>query len=169
MPDTPNYEFLKPVLGDELYAQVAGKLGEAQGVTLANVADGSYVAKATYDADIAARDTKVTALTNDLAARDKTIADTRKRGMVVEKLRAEGARNPEMAVRLLDLESVAEKDGKLTGLDDQLKALKASDAYLFAAASGVRAGVMGGATGAVGEAGNQQINDMIRRASGRID
>ena len=43
--------FLKDILGDELYAQVAAKL-EGTDIKLANIADGSFVDKATYDADI---------------------------------------------------------------------------------------------------------------------
>ena len=43
--------FLKEILGDELYEQVIAKL-EGTEIKLANVAGGSFIDKATYDADI---------------------------------------------------------------------------------------------------------------------
>lgn len=43
----------------------------------------------------------------------------------------EQARNPKAVRALLDTESIQYKDGKLIGLDEQLKGLKESDAYLF--------------------------------------
>lgn len=42
-----------------------------------------------------------------------------------------GARNAKAVSSLLDLDSVEVKDGQLTGLDDQLKALRESDGYMF--------------------------------------
>ena len=36
MPDTPNYDYLKPVLGEELFGQFAEKMAAAQGIQLAN-------------------------------------------------------------------------------------------------------------------------------------
>ena len=51
MSDTPNYDYLKPVLGEELFGQFAEKMAAAQGIQLANVGDGAYIPKAKYDAD----------------------------------------------------------------------------------------------------------------------
>ena len=43
------YEFLKPILGDELFAQFEEKMQGATGITLANIADGSHIPKAKFD------------------------------------------------------------------------------------------------------------------------
>ena len=51
MSDTPNYDYLKPVLGEELFGQFAEKMAAAQGIQLANVGDGAYIPMARYDAD----------------------------------------------------------------------------------------------------------------------
>lgn len=191
-----DYDFLKPVLGDELFAQFAEKMGAAQGVTLANIADGSYIPKAKFDtertakgtalqrvtqlekeletekqsgADTTALQQQIDKLTQDVAARDKTIADIGKRGKVLERMRADGFRNPDTAIRLIDMEKIGEdKDGRMTGYDDQLAAIKKSDPYLLGTIPGGRAGVLGGAAGAAGPDDNQQINNALRRASGRM-
>lgn len=43
------YDFLKPVLGDELFSQFEEKMSGAQGITLVNATDGSYIPKAKLD------------------------------------------------------------------------------------------------------------------------
>ena len=63
-------EFLKEVLGDELYNQVAAKLKGNDKIKLANLADGGYVGKEKFDAS----ETTVTDLRKQLADRDKAIA-----------------------------------------------------------------------------------------------
>lgn len=191
-----DFDFLKPVLGDDLFAQFAEKMGAAQGVTLANIADGSYIPKAKFDtertakgtalqrvtqleheletakqsgADTTALQQQIDKLTQDVAARDKTIADIGKRGKVLERMRADGFRNPDTAIRLIDMEKIGEdKDGKLTGYDDQLAAIRKSDPYLLGTIPGGRAGVLGGAGGPTGQDDNQQVNNALRRASGRM-
>lgn len=196
MSDTQNYDYLQPVLGDDLFAQFTERMGAAQGITLANIADGSYLPKAKYDAERTARGAaqkriteleaaltaaqqsgnevtelrnQIAQLTSDVAARDKTIADIGKRGKVLERMRADGFRNPETAVRLFDLDKITlDKDGKMDGYDDQFASIKKSDPYLLTTAPGGRAGMMGGGGGAPGQDVNQQINMLIRRASGRM-
>ncbi|MGN1370158.1 MAG: hypothetical protein ACI4WX_14910, partial [Aristaeellaceae bacterium] len=64
-----DFDFLKPVLGDELFAQFAEKMGSAQGVTLANIADGSHIPKAKFDTERTAKATalqRVTQLEHEL-------------------------------------------------------------------------------------------------------
>ncbi|MGY0267815.1 phage scaffolding protein [Limosilactobacillus fermentum] len=51
--------------------------------------------------------------------------------LVDKALASAGARNAKAVSSLLDLDSVEVKDGQLTGLDDQLKALRESDGYMF--------------------------------------
>lgn len=197
MAENSNYDFLKPVLGDDLFAQFAEKMGAAQGVTLANIADGSYIPKVKFDSERTAKGTalqrvtqlereletarqsgadttalqqQIDKLTQDIAARDKTIADIGKRGKVLERMRADGFRNPDTAIRLIDLEKIGEDEsGKMTGYDDQLAAIKKSDPYLLGTIPGGRAGLLGGgAGGPAGPDDNQQINNALRRASGRM-
>lgn len=63
-------EFLKDVLGDELYNQVAEKLKGNEKIKLANLADGGYVGKEKFDA----AETTIADLKKQLADRDKDIA-----------------------------------------------------------------------------------------------
>ena len=60
----------------------------------------------------------------DLAAQQKSF-------LVDKALASAGARNAKAVSSLLDLDSVEVKDGQLAGLDDQLKALRESDGYMF--------------------------------------
>lgn len=186
-----NLDFLKPHLSDDLFSQLSEALSGAQGI-LANVGDGSYIPKSKYDEDVNAGKTQITTLTgqlaaaqqagansqqlqaqvekltSDLAARDKTIADIGKRSKVLERMRADGFRNPETAVRLFDLDKISEgQDGKMTGYDDQFAAIKKSDPYLLGNIPGGRAGMFTGAGADIDPDANQQINNAIRRASGR--
>lgn len=53
--------------------------------------------------------------------------------LVADALRTAKAKNPNIAMKALDLSKVGVKDGKLDGLDPLLQALKTSDPYLFEA------------------------------------
>lgn len=67
-------------------------------------------------------------------AKEKYEADltAQQKSFLVDKaLTNAGARNAKAVSSLLDLDSVEVKDGQLTGLDDQLKALRESDGYMF--------------------------------------
>lgn len=48
-------EFLKEILGDDLYTQVETKLKGNDKVKLANLASGEYVSKSKYDDEIKAK------------------------------------------------------------------------------------------------------------------
>lgn len=67
-------DFLKDVLGDELYSKVAEKLKGNDKIKLANLADGGYVGKEKFDAAQAT----VADLQKQLADRDKDIAGLKK-------------------------------------------------------------------------------------------
>lgn len=43
------YDYLKPILGDELFTQFCEKMEGATGITLANIADGAYIPKNKFD------------------------------------------------------------------------------------------------------------------------
>ncbi len=66
MSDTPNYDYLKPILGEELFGQFAEKMAAAQGIQLANVGDGAYIPKAKYDADKRQLSSQITQLNTQL-------------------------------------------------------------------------------------------------------
>lgn len=190
-----SFDFLKPILGDELYAQFCDKMSGAQGINLVNVADGSYIPKAKFDdehtkvknlnqqltdvnaklaaaqqqnGDTASLNDRITQLTADLAARDSQLSEQKLAYMAMDALRDRRARNPKAVLSMLDMSKVTEKDGKLDGLDDQLDALQKSDGYMFENAPGANGGFGGNSGSNFGNLNpNQQINDAIRSASGR--
>ena len=60
-------EFLKDVLGVDLYNQVAEALkGHEKDIKIANLATGDYVSKGKYDSDLQARDTRIAELTKEV-------------------------------------------------------------------------------------------------------
>lgn len=239
-----SYEYLKPVLGEELYTSFLEKMSDSN-LSLINASDGTYVPKAKFDTEIAAKrhymeqmetlsrdkaavdeenlklrdqvsklteagekrekevgkshetisklQEQVKVLSGDLeqrendlksmdtykgeverlqsviAERDHTIEKIHKQGRLTGLLREAGARNPDVLMRMLDLDRITETDGKVEGLTEQIKALKSSDPYLFSDRPAPRGGVDIGNTGAPlsGEdALNRQVNLEIRRAAG---
>ena len=71
-------------------------------------------------------------------------------------------------MRMIDIDKVQEKDGKVTGLEEQLKALKASDPYLFTDIPAPRGGVDSVPQHPLSgeDALSRQVNLEIRRAAG---
>lgn len=188
-----SYEFLRPVLGDELYAQVDEKLSGSE-LNIINLSDGSYIPKAKFDderkknktlnesiADLtkqlgeaqdqinsaASLQTQVDKLTKDLADKDAAMASTTKQYRIKDELRGMKAKNVDVIMPLLNLDKITDKDGKLAGLSEQVDALKQSDAYLFEIA-GNRGGFGGSQDiGGSNETPNAAMNAAIRSASGR--
>ena len=67
----------------------------------------------------------------------KKLADTTKRFAVLEKLRGENARNPELVLKQLDFEKITtDEKGEWLGYTEQIDSLKKSDSYLFGNAQG---------------------------------
>lgn len=190
-----SYDFLKPVLGDELFAQFDEKVKGASGITLANVADGSYIPKAKFDevngklktanasvstltaqldaekqksGDADALNQKIAQLTSDVAARDAEIARIGMSYRIKDALRGLNVRNADVVMPLLKLDKITEQDGKLVGLDEQVEEIKKTDGYLFSDAHPQRLG-FGGALGGNGESGpsSANANAAIRMAAGR--
>ena len=112
---------------------------------------------------------RVAQLTKDVADRDATIASNNKQYRIKDELRGLHARNVDVIWPLLNLEKIAEKDGKLEGLAEQVEALKQSDAYLFDTNTGAQRGGSPGAQdiGGGGVDPNTAMNDAIRALSGR--
>ncbi len=193
---------LKNHLGDELFAQVSEKLGSVDGLTIINTRDGSWIPKAKFDeergkvkklnddvvsltadleaakqanVDVTSLNQKIEQLTKDVAERDGRINAMRVSGKALEKLRAAKAHNPETVLRLLDMSKISEdKDGNITGVDEQIESLKTSDPYFFHTDNSGRGGFFGGKepnTGSSGGSGivpnNDDVNASIRAAAGR--
>lgn len=194
-----NLDFLKPVLGDELFAQVADKV-KGSGLNLVNIADGSYIPKAKFDEQL----DKVKGLQKDLADRDEQIKQEQAKNATVDALnmqidqlkqdvaaktqqldsltmdydikdfvRAAKPKDLDIVVGLLNREKISKKDGKLSGVEEQLKALQESKGFLFDTEQD-KGGSRGGFDGRqdiMGSAGedtsNAAVNNAIRQLAGR--
>lgn len=147
-------EFLKEILGEELYAQVAAKLEGNKDVKLANLASGDYVSKAKYESDMQAKETRIQELTqsvkdfdgvdvkqlqkdvNDWKTKyDHDLEETKRDSAIRLAIAKSGTLSEKALMGLLDKDKIKfDKDGKLTGLDEQIEAIKKEDSFLFKAA-----------------------------------
>lgn len=187
-------DFLKELLGEELYAQVSEKLAGNDNVRLVNAADGSFVPKSKFDeerdkvkaykqqvdamngqltqlqnanADADGIRQQLQQLQNDIAAKDAEMQRQAREYRIRDAVRGSKAKNPEVVLRMIDQGKVTEDNGNLLGLADQLEALKKSDAYLFEADYSPNGGVDPNSErgGALGA--NFDVNQAIRAAAGR--
>lgn len=145
-------EFLKQYLGEELYAQVVDKLkGHGSEIKLGNLAKGEYVAKAKYDKDLQDKDSKIKELTDQVKGFDGVdvkglqtqvkdwetkynadMAQAKIDSAVALALAKSGTKSEKALRGLLDMSAVKlDKDGNLTGLDDQLATIKKENDFLF--------------------------------------
>ncbi len=139
-------EFLKEILGEDLYNQVAEKLKGNDKVKLVNIADGGYVEKATHEAEIQKAkeaaaipegkslvDTsEYDALKSEKDKLEKDFAKHRFESALDLKLASSGARNTKALKGLLDMDKIELGEDGLTGFDEQLETIKAENDYLFA-------------------------------------
>ncbi len=134
-------KWLKEILGDELFAQVEEKVNAAGGIELVNAADGAYIAKEQYDADIAAAKESADGSQNneELATlrkdKEKLEGDIKKikfDSALELKLATSGAKNAKALKGLIDMDKLTFDDEGLKGFDEQLEAIKADNDYLFA-------------------------------------
>ena len=111
---------------------------------------------------------RVAQLTQDVAARDATIRNNSKQYKIKDELRNQHAKNADVVWRMLDIDKIAEdEEGKLSGLDEQLDALKQSDSYLFDSnPGGQRGGFSGGPDIGDKATANDVVNKAIRALSG---
>lgn len=144
-------EFLKEILGEELYAQVAAKLEGNKTVKLANLASGDYVSRAKYDSDMQAKETRIQELTqnvedfdgvdvkqlqkdvNDWKTKyDHDLEETKRDSAIRLAIAKSGTLSEKALMGLLDKDKIKlDKDGNLTGLDEQIEAIKKEDSFLF--------------------------------------
>lgn len=188
---------LKTHLGDDLFNQVSEKLKGVDGLTIIATNDGSWVPKTRLDEElnkIKDQKTTISTLTKQLEEakkagesaialqatidslnqqvkdRDATITGMKRSGKIREALAKAKVRDAAVVEKLLDVSKITEDDkGNLTGIDDQVKALKESSAYLFADDEGSRGGFGGGKPGGNpgGAQTNADVNAAIRAAAGR--
>lgn len=163
---------LKAHLGDELFPQVEAALQGVDGLSIIATNDGSWLPKSRLDAELGKQKemrTTINQLTQQLAEakkagegaaslqatidslnqqiqeRDATITGMKRSGKIREALMKANARDAAVVEKLLDGAAIGEDDkGNLTGLDDQIKALKEKSGYLFAEEPDNRGGWSGG-------------------------
>lgn len=144
-------EFLKEILGEELYAQVAAKLEGNKTVKLANLASGEYVSKSKYDAEQLAKDKRIQELTDTIKnfegvdvkqlqtdvrnweiKYNQDLESARLDSAIQLAIAKSGTLSEKALMGLLDKDKIKfDKDGKLTGLDEQIEAIKKEDGFLF--------------------------------------
>lgn len=195
-----NIDFLKPVLGDELFAQVSQKLDAAPEIKLANVAEnGNFIPKAKYFEEIAktkaleskveelsgqlgdatsqlegmsALNDQIARLTQDVSDRDGKIANLSRDYNIKDALRAAKARDVDIVFGLLDKDKITSKDGKLKGVEEQIKSLQENKGFLFETeeSGGKRGGFSGRQDLIDGDDGdtNTVVNNAIRHMAGRV-
>lgn len=150
---------LKKLLGEELYNQVVGKLGDSK---IAIVSDGNWFPKEKFDEvnttnkdlkkqlsdrDVQLKDLETKAQGNEaLQNQIKQLQDDNKKVSddfqtklsqqtfdfaLKDALTGAKAKNPKAVEALLNKESIKLDGDKLLGLEEQLKTIQESDAYLF--------------------------------------
>jgi hypothetical protein len=150
---------LKELLGEELYENVAEKLGDKYRL-IAN--DGSYIPKAKFDevntmkneykSQVDGYAKQLDELQKKAAGNDELLKQIDALKQQNEKVTADfesklmkanldhaieraivdaKGKNPRAILALLDTEKVKIENDKLVGIDEQLKAIRTSDAYLF--------------------------------------
>lgn len=136
-------EFLKPILGDELYAQVEAALKGNDKIKLVNLADGGYVAKDKFDkadTDRRAAEDKVKELSKVdpavLQADNEKLKGENATLQLGRKLDAAlygaQARNVTAVAAMLDMSKISLDDkGNLVGASEQIAALKQANAWAF--------------------------------------
>ena len=118
-------EFLKELLGEELFAQVDQKLEGQDDVQLVNLKNGNFLAKEVVSKDL------------DGLKNSNELLQKKMKDLVIEKtLILAGAKNVAAVKGLMNFDSIEIGEDGVRGIDAQVKNLKESDGYLFE--SGVR-------------------------------
>lgn len=116
---------------------------------------------------INALNARIAELQRDVETRDGQISGLQRASRVSDTVRKANARDVDLVLRLLDMDKIAEDEhGNITGLSEQLDALKQSSDYLFLD-TGNRGGFSGGREPAMPTVNNNTaMNDAIRMAAG---
>lgn len=147
---------LKELLGEELYKQVTEKLGDKK---IAIVSDGNWIPKEKFDnvnnekkqykeqvdnlnkelgklqkqlEDNQDATETIEKLKQQIKEKEDALIETRKQFAIESAIKDQKGKNPKAIKALLDMDKVEIDDnGKIEGIEDQIKALKESDPYLF--------------------------------------
>lgn len=152
-------EFLKSILGDDLYAQVADKLKDSK-VKLADLSTGEYVGKEKFDAEVSRTKALAEQLTDvsgqldafkgmDIDGIQRSAEDWKVKALQAESKRKSDiealqfdyalsgalgnakAKNVKAVRALLDMDALTLNDGEIVGLSDQLGKIQSENDYLF--------------------------------------
>lgn len=191
---------LKAHLGDDLFGQVEAALKDVDGLTIIPTNDGSWVPKTRIDEEMGKQKTlkatittlnqqlaeakqkgesatalqaTIDSLKQQVADKEATITGMKRSGKIREALVKANVRDAAVVEKLLDGGKIGEDDkGNLTGLDDQIKALKESSGYLFAEEPSNRGGWSGGKNpkeASKAEPGNNDaMNNALRQMLGIV-
>ena len=119
--------------------------------------------------DIKNRDTQIAGLNADISRRDAEITGMHREAGIRRALEKHHPKDTDLVMKLLDTSKITEDEsGKLTGLDEQIEALKKDSGYLFGRAYSPRGGFQEGEkTNPPRTGGNADVNAVIRGACGR--
>ncbi|NLI05374.1 MAG: scaffolding protein [Actinomycetaceae bacterium] len=189
-------EFLKEILGDDIYNQVAEKLKDNANIKLANIANGSYIPKDKFDSvnnDVKTYKAQLTELQTQLEAVKASAAGNQQLQAEIQKLQTQltekdaemkqqafniavkdsirgyKVHDPDVIMPLLDMKTIAQgENGSIVGLKEQLEAMKTARPYLFIEENSSKGG-FGGSTTPPAEkpSPNDAINAAIRGAAGK--
>ncbi|MGE5494607.1 MAG: phage scaffolding protein [Burkholderiales bacterium] len=132
-------EFLKDVLGEELYNQVAEKLKGNDKIKLANLAEGQYVDKKKFDE----AETERKRLADELKKVDvaglqatneqlkKDVAALKLGAAIDAELYAAGAVNVTALKAVMDMSGIKEENGKYIGIKEAVAAAKTANPWGF--------------------------------------
>ena len=113
-------DFLKDILGDELFSEVTKKLKDNDAVQLVNLNEGNYLKREVVSKDLE----ELKSSNGDLQRKMKDL--------VIEKaLILAGAKNVSAVKGLMNFDAIEFGDEGVRGIDVQVKSLKESDSYLF--------------------------------------
>lgn len=189
-------EFLKELLGEELYAQVSEKLNGKDNIKIANIADGSYIPKNKFDeinnnaksyktqlTDLQAQletlkasahgqeelQTQIANLQTELSKKDNEMKQNAFKMALKDKIRDFKVYDPDVIMPLLNMQSITQSDdGNIVGLKEQMDNMKANRPYLFAEDKPSKGGYTGGTNPLSNPPSlNDSINAAIRGAAGK--
>lgn len=186
-------EFLKEVLGDELYSQVAEKLNGNESIKIANIADGQYIPKAKFDAERTASKTlkgqiddlnskiaqmqdeavgvdaikaQLAQLQSDIAKKDAEMKSQRMDYSILDAARKHKAKDPDLMAKMIDRAKIAETENGYSGLDEQFETLAKTYGYMFDNAPAPAGGFdPNRIPNGSGTSENSVMNGMIRSAA----
>jgi len=176
-------DFLKEILGDELYGQVETKLAGSK-VKLADLSGGAYVSKEKHDAACEQLRLAQEALKGfggkTVEQINTEIADWKQKAETAEQdanakisamefdaalnsaLGSARARNPKAVAALLNRDALKMSDGTIIGLKEQLDTIRKDNAYMFEPEQSGGAGFAGKQSPNVAAGTSEAMNTILR-------